>query len=74
MCQSSLEDLQARGNIPRYELVVEELYVHMELVTYGKQNLSDVSALDSAIIDCIYSSTISAGSMAVTNCLQCIVS
>lgn len=66
---SSMEDLNARGEIDGYDLIVAEHSVH-GIATYVKQGIFDVHVIESGTNNNIYTSVIRVGALSIAICLE----
>lgn len=64
---ANLGNLLARGSIAGYELVAAEFSKAHGIATYVKNNTKDVKVIASETFERTYTSTISVGSLKVTN-------
>lgn len=63
----SLEELNERGAITVFNMIVAEHARAHGIATYVKQGIADVSVVESAKAYLVYSSTIQAGPLTITN-------
>lgn len=64
---ATMEDLNKRGKVEGFEMIVAENSNVHGIATYVKRNVVDVDVIESSIKDLIHTSTIQAGFLKITN-------